>query len=342
MKFGTILLATSAIVNNFFVGTADAAASLPTNGLISDAEPADAADSENRRKLQITAYYYGYNEAKKTWKSRNYKCTSDDVKSFKGRMSNSEICEDQYYLNNKFIKACNDGIDDYVDDKEKECFASVDECEGFGETIAQGIIATHCVLSSFSKSKGRKWPQECKDIGIKQCKKDVTNPKKYPCKPLPSDNQYKRLAELCEDEVNAYLSGPAPSPTPDKPPGSPKYKMYSNTACGSNVQYRYEDKSLGWCKDRCLSSNKTDGCFGYDYDEDKDGGRCRILLDYRSISRKSKKGVDCWIVDNPWNVCAALSSGKDCRGCCKDVEKSATDVCKCQRYAGCPRSACKK
>jgi len=345
MKFG-----------NFFCATTSIALCLVAAASGKSIEATDESNSNanignlrSERKLySYPAYYYGYGEAKKYWKKKGYKCTSDDVDSFWNKVRKQDICEDQYKENKSFISNCNDGIKDFYKDQKDKCFASVDECEGIGEAISEGIVAMHCILSTAKLSSGRKWPKECKQIGIDQCKKEVSKDKNYEkygndCEP-PSDSQLKKLKNACEDEVNKYLSGPAPSPTPKpkppsptpKPPSNPKYKKSSNTACSSDDVGKWEDKSLSWCEDKCVDNAKKTTCFGYDYDYKKD--RCRIFYDY-PLSKKSKNGVDCWRANDPWDVCAAISDNADCKDCCKDVEKKTSNIKACQKYAGCQRTA---
>ena len=110
---------------------------------------------EQQRNLQISAYYYGYNEASRFWSKGPYKCLADDVQRFESDIRREPICEDQYPESAAFIHVCNDGINDYVEEREEKCFATSDECEDFGETVADGIIATHCVLLGLTS--GRKW-----------------------------------------------------------------------------------------------------------------------------------------------------------------------------------------
>ena len=150
MKFGRILF-TSASVSLALVSANDQQDKIANHFLRS----ADAESSEGRN-LQISASYYGYYAAQDYWDNGKYKCLSDDVASFESSIRRKNICEKQYSNNKSFIAACHDGINAYIKEREDKCFASTDECEGFGETIADGVIATHCVLSSL-KSSGRKW-----------------------------------------------------------------------------------------------------------------------------------------------------------------------------------------
>lgn len=79
----------------------------------------------------------------------------DDVQQFESDIRRKPICEDQYPKNPDFIHVCNDGINDYIEEREEKCFATSDECEDFGETVADGIIAIHCVL--LGQTSGRTW-----------------------------------------------------------------------------------------------------------------------------------------------------------------------------------------
>lgn len=112
-------------------------------------------ERQNKRNLQISAYYYGYNEASQFWSKGPYKCLADDVQQFESDIRREPICEEQYPKNADFIHVCNDGINDYIEEREEKCFATSDECEDFGQTVADGIIATHCVLTGLTS--GQKW-----------------------------------------------------------------------------------------------------------------------------------------------------------------------------------------
>ena len=112
-------------------------------------------EHQNKRNLQISAYYYGYNEASKFWSKGPYKCLADDVQQFESDIRRKPICEDQYPKNPDFIHVCNDGINDYIEEREEKCFATSDECEDFGQAVADGIISIHCVL--LGQTSGRKW-----------------------------------------------------------------------------------------------------------------------------------------------------------------------------------------
>ena len=112
-------------------------------------------NNEHQRNLQISAYYYGYNEASKFWSKGPYKCLADDVQQFESDIRRKPICEDQYPKNPDFIHVCNDGINDYIEEREEKCFATSDECEDFGETVSDGIIAMHCQLVGLTS--GQKW-----------------------------------------------------------------------------------------------------------------------------------------------------------------------------------------
>lgn len=265
MKFSSsIFLTTASIALALFSTNAAAAAAGDqlANGeegkisnLRSGEAGANTGDNNNERKLQISAYYYGYGEAQNMWNKGKYKCTSDDVQAYESSIRKKPICEEQYKQNSSFIRACNDGINDYIEEREKKCFASVDECEGFGQTIADGIIATHCVLIG-ATSSGRKWPRSCKNIAIKQCEDIVKNSKNYPCKP-PSGSQEKRLAALCEPEVEAYLSGPAPSPTPK---GWDRCAAISSTSKCKDCCKDEEDKKNQVCKCQNYAGCPRESC----------------------------------------------------------------------------------
>ena len=112
-------------------------------------------ERQQQRNLQLTAYYYGYNAASDFWSKGPYKCLADDVQQFESDIRRKPICEDQYPKNADFIHVCNDGINDYIEEREEKCFATSDECEDFGQTVADGIIATHCVLTGLTS--GQKW-----------------------------------------------------------------------------------------------------------------------------------------------------------------------------------------
>ena len=114
-----------------------------------------AEQVQQDRKLQISAYYWGYDRAEKYWKNGSYKCLADDVQEFESDIRSEPLCEKQYKANSDFIHKCNDGINAYIEEREEKCFATSDECEDFGETVSDGIIATYCVL--IGATSGRKW-----------------------------------------------------------------------------------------------------------------------------------------------------------------------------------------
>jgi len=319
MKFGSFIFATTALA---FGLTTEA----------TEEQKIGNVRSGERKLYSWPSYYYGFGEADKVWKKEGYKCTSDDVEDFENFLSKADICERQYRQNNDFIRACNDGIKDYYTDKEKKCFASKDECAGFGEAISEGIIAMHCQLSLASFSS-KQWPKECKEIGIKECQKNINDSSSYKqysknCN-KPSGSQLRRLDELCVTEVNNYLSGPPPSPSPP----SVEYNRRFDSACDSSDTVTYNNRDRFWCEDKCVDNLDKKTCFGYSYEKSRD--RCRIFYDY-PVSRRSQNGVDCWRADDPWDVCRALTSNGSCRDCCRDVEGNNSDqVKKCRKYAGC-------
>lgn len=117
--------------------------------------PAADAGEQQGRKLQLTAYYYGYDQAEKKWNNGSYKCLADDVQKFESDIRGKPICEEQYPKNADFIHVCNDGINAYIKEREDKCFATSDECEDFGEAVSDGIIAMYCTLPGMTS--GRKW-----------------------------------------------------------------------------------------------------------------------------------------------------------------------------------------
>jgi len=212
------------------------------------------------RKLQISAYYYGYNEAEKFWKKGSYKCLADDVQAFESDIRRKSICEDQYPKNADFIHVCNDGINDYIEGREEKCFAASDECEDFGETVSDGIIAMHCVLTGLTSS-GRKWPRSCKNTAIKECESIVNDKKSYPksCD-QPGSSTRAKLAEYCEPEVEAYLSGPAPSPPSPVPNSWKTCKKISSRGDCRDCCKKAEDKKDDVCDCQNYAGCPRDSC----------------------------------------------------------------------------------
>ena len=117
--------------------------------------PAAADAGKQGRKLQITAYYYGYDQAETFWKNGPYKCLADDVQKFESDIRGKRICEKKYKQNPDFIHVCNDGINAYIEEREEKCFPTSDECEDFGEAVSDGVIATYCLM--LGTTSGRKW-----------------------------------------------------------------------------------------------------------------------------------------------------------------------------------------
>jgi len=238
----------------------EGAEQIQTNHNLRPAAADAAADAGKQgRKLQITAYYYGYDQAEKYWKDGSYKCLADDVQEFESDIRREPICEKQYKKNSDFIHKCNDGINAYIKEREDKCFAASDECEDFGEAVSDGVIATYCVM--LGTTSGRKWPRSCKNTAIKECERIVNDKSSYPkgCD-RPGSSTRAELAKLCEPEVEAYLSGPAPSPPSPAPSAWKTCKKISSRSECRDCCKDAEDKKDKVCDCQIFAECPRNSC----------------------------------------------------------------------------------
>mmetsp|Transcript_30183 Transcript_30183/g.61276 ORF Transcript_30183/g.61276 Transcript_30183/m.61276 type:complete len:293 (-) Transcript_30183:839-1717(-) len=258
-----------------------------------------APDSNLRgRKLARVpvAYYFGYEECEREWESGRYPCTSDGVRRFENSFSYDNMCNNKYPWNGSWQRSCRDGAKDLISDKKDECFASTPQCQGFGEDIADGIIATHCHFNSKSSGGSRKkWPEDCKDIAKKDCKQEVSDTSNYSCR-IPSRSQISRYKDECDELVDDYLGVGSTTPGTTNPNPNPvRFDEYSaacrlgNGSDGSqeNAFKKYYNQSYSQCKRKCANDRN---CDGFEYRTD---GKCEIWHMYPSKTSSFKPDYTC-------------------------------------------------
>ena len=99
-------------------------------------------------------------------------------------------------------------------------------------------------------------PRSCKNTAIKECESIVKDKSSYPknCD-APGSSTRNKLAEFCEPEVEAYLSGPAPSPPSPVPSAWKQCDKISHRGDCRDCCKEAEDK-----KDQVCACQNYAGC----------------------------------------------------------------------------------
>ena len=163
-------------------------------------------------RSQSTANLRGKRIARELWENEGYSCENIEPYRKKAERTLYRQCDDEFKLNIKFVNACNDGVNEVIEEKERPCVFEKTDCKQVGNSIGLGVAALICetvgsrsVQPTFSEQCIRAATDSCL-INAKKTMRNYIDEESCGGKNRVTRKMEREARDLCKSEVENFAT----------------------------------------------------------------------------------------------------------------------------------------